>query len=138
MADFMAFNGSEMAPNIAEIRIAEDGVRIQLEVFVGDLKTFDALVPDNWLKDGSTPRAASSERMVDFAESGLSIRRADGTALPVFAQLIERRMRVDRASPLAGKRDPTTGRVFPNLRTIRELFLPSCSTISRAANLTGL
>jgi hypothetical protein len=113
MADFMAFNGSEVAPNIAEIRITEDGVRIKLEVYVGDIKNFDALVPDSWLKDDASQRATSDERMADFAENGLSIRRVDGTALPVVAQLVERRRRVDRASPLAGKREPMTGRVFP-------------------------
>jgi len=102
-----------VAPNIAEIRIDEDGVRIQLEVFVGDLKTFDALVPDNWFKDGAPQRATPDERMVYFAENGLSIRRTDGTALPVIAEIVERRMRIDRASPLAGQLDPTTRKILP-------------------------
>lgn len=102
-----------MALNIAEFRIDEDGVRVQLEVYVGDLKTFDALVPNNWFKEDTAPRAKPDERMADFAKNGLSIRRSDGTALPVAFKLIERGMRIDRAAPLAGQRDPATGKVFP-------------------------
>ncbi|WIY23898.1 Rossmann-fold NAD(P)-binding domain-containing protein [Parasedimentitalea psychrophila] len=113
LADYVAFNGSEVAPNIAEFRIDEDGVHVQLEVYVGDLKTFDALVPNSWFKDDAPLRATSDDRIVDFTENGLSIRRSDGTALPIAVQLIERRMRVDRASPLTGQRDPATGKVFP-------------------------
>ncbi|NRB17827.1 MAG: hypothetical protein HRU33_09755 [Rhodobacteraceae bacterium] len=113
LADYVAFNGSEVAPNIAKFRIDEDGVHLQLEVYVGDLKTFDALVPNSWFRDDTALRSTPQERMVDFAENGLSIRRSDGTALPVAVKLIERRMRIDRAAPLAGQRDPTTGIVFP-------------------------
>lgn len=36
-ADFMALNGSEVAPNIAEFRIQEDGVRVRFEVFYEDI-----------------------------------------------------------------------------------------------------
>ena len=113
MADYVAFNGSEVAPNIAEIHVTEDGVRLQLEVFAGDLETFDALVPDNWFKGDVSGRATPADRLVDFAENGISIRRADGTALPVRIELAERRKRIDRASPMAGKRDPATGKIVP-------------------------
>jgi hypothetical protein len=91
--DFVAFNGSEIAPTISKTHVAEDGVHIQLEVFVGDLETFDALVPDNWFKDDASARATPAERLADFAETGISIRRSDGTALPDSVELVERRMR---------------------------------------------
>ncbi|MEP2506761.1 MAG: hypothetical protein ABJH85_18715 [Paracoccaceae bacterium] len=112
-ADYMPFNGSEVAPNIAEIRVGNDGVRIGLEIFVADAKWFEDLIPDSWFKEGATARANQDERLDKFAETGLTVRRKDGTALPVSLETIETRMRVDRTNALSGQRDPVTGRTFP-------------------------
>ncbi len=49
-ADWMNLTGAENAPNIAEITVLDDRVRVVLEVYVGDLTTFEALLPDDWLK----------------------------------------------------------------------------------------
>ena len=50
-ADWINLTGSETAPNIAEIYVLDDHVKLVLEAYVGDLKTFEELIPDEWLKD---------------------------------------------------------------------------------------
>ena len=113
-ADYTSFNGSAVARNIAIIRITDSGVQVQFEVYVGDIEKFEALVPDSWLNEGDATRPPLAERMAEFAETGLSIRRPDGTALPVTANLVEPRIRIDRASPLAGQLDPIRQKVVPS------------------------
>ena len=112
-ADYMPFDGASVAPNIAEIHIGKDGVHVKLEVFLGDIATFEALIPEGWTAQTSANRPDVFERMADFAQNGLSMRRDDGSVLPVEARLIEPRLRIDRASAWAGRRDPAWGRQSP-------------------------
>lgn len=49
-ADWINLSGAQNAPNIAEIHINDDHVRIELEIFVNDMVTFDRLIPDKLLK----------------------------------------------------------------------------------------
>ena len=74
----MSYSGAENAPNMAEIRIGEDGVHVQLEVYVGDLRLFERLIPDEWLKGMKVDRPDPKERIRRFAEEDLRI-LADGT-----------------------------------------------------------
>ena len=39
-ADWVNLSGAEVAPNIAEIYVEDDGVRVVLEAYIGDLETF--------------------------------------------------------------------------------------------------
>ena len=112
-ADLLPFNGAEVAPNVAEFRIEPDGVRVNLEIFVDDVALFRDIVPDRMFKESTRPQEDEASRRARFASQVLSIRRDDGTAFPVRVELIEPRKRIDRSSPLAGKVDPITGRVFP-------------------------
>ncbi len=112
-ADYIPFNGAEVAPNIAEIRVGLDGISIQLEVFVEDIPQFEALVPDDWFKEANASRPDQSVRLSEFAETGLSVRRAGGQVLPVSIVAVEPRMRVDRTNRLSGQTDPMTGQRFP-------------------------
>lgn len=50
-ADWINLTGAETAPNIAEIYVLDDHVKLVLEAYIGDLKTFEELIPDAWLKD---------------------------------------------------------------------------------------
>lgn len=113
IADFMSVGGAEVAPNIAEIYVTENGVRINLEVYVDDLDRFENVLPDDWVQSSEKRRPDLDIRMQKFGETGLSIRRADGTELPVSITSIEARMRVDRASPQAGKINPLSGIRMP-------------------------
>ncbi len=47
-ADWINISGAQNAPNIAEIYINDDHVRIELEIFVKDLVMFDRLIPDGF------------------------------------------------------------------------------------------
>lgn len=128
-ADLTPMTGAEVAPNIAEIFVADDGVRVQLEIFVRDIPVFQALLPDDWLPEDSGPRPDLSERLSEFARNGLSVRTGSGDILPVEVATIEPRLRVDRASPWAGQIEPYSGRKFPeppeDPRVIyAELFYP--------------
>ena len=114
LADFVPYNGSEVAPNIAIIRVEDQGVRVELEIFVEDLALFSDILPDDWVSESASQRDAQADRLRRFAREGLSIRRADGTPLPVEVALIDPRLRFDRASPMAGQTDPLTGQVVPS------------------------
>ena len=66
-ADWINLTGAETSPNIAEIYVQDDQVKLVLEVFIGDLDTFEPLIPDDWLKDGAGKRPALDERLSRFA-----------------------------------------------------------------------
>ncbi|MGH6820424.1 MAG: hypothetical protein ACREDU_06125, partial [Methylocella sp.] len=112
-ADWMPLTGAESAPDIAEITVLEDRVRVVLEVYVGDIDTFEALVPDEWLKDNIAARPAQAERLRQFATETLQIISDDGTALPAELKLAEPRQRKDRNAPFAGMIDPATWQRIP-------------------------
>ncbi len=112
-ADYLPLSGAEVANNIAEIRIENEGVYVQLEIFVGDASKFETLIPSGWFSTDVSGRPSKEERLIDFAETGLTVRREDGTALPVQIKLFEPRVRIDRTTALTGQRDPITGREFP-------------------------
>ena len=110
-ADWINLTGAETARNIAEITVNDDHVRINLEVFIGDLDVFNTLVPDDWLKDASD-RPPLEERLAEFSANTLRI-EAGGDTLPVTLQLVEPRTRVDRQSPFAGMINPITRQRVP-------------------------
>ena len=111
-ADWINLSGAETAPNIAEVTVFDDRVEVALEVYVGDLKTFEALIPDDWLKDMSVKRPPLAERLARFSENGLQFVTDSGRALKAELRLAEPRLRKDRYSPFAGMINPfTRGRV---------------------------
>ncbi len=50
-ADWLNLTGAQSAPNIAEIYVEDDHVRLVLEIYVGDLDKFIDLLPDEWFKN---------------------------------------------------------------------------------------
>ena len=111
-ADWMPLTGAESAPEIAEITVLNDRVRVALEVYVGDIDTFTALVPDDWLKEPTATRPPQAERLRQFASETLRI-TADGKTLPAELKLAEPRLRKDRNAPFAGMLDPLTQQQIP-------------------------
>jgi hypothetical protein len=69
-ADWMNLTGAETAPNVAEIYIEDDRVRLVLEIYIEDLQTFEALVPDDWLSDAALDRPTLEERLRRFSKIG--------------------------------------------------------------------
>jgi hypothetical protein len=111
-ADWINLSGAENSHNIAEIYIEEGGVRMQLEVYVGDLETFEPLIPDDLLTQRTADRPDLKTRERLFANQVLQV-IADGKRLPVLFKLVEPRMRIDRPSPFAGKINPYTRQPIP-------------------------
>jgi hypothetical protein len=112
-ADWINLTGAEIAPNIAEITVFDDRVEVALEVSVGDLESFEALIPDDWLKDAPIALPALAERLARFSEQGLRFITNTGETLPAELRLAEPRLRKDRVSPFAGMINPYTRRKVP-------------------------
>lgn len=113
-ADWINLTGAETAPNIAEIYIEDDHVKVALEVYVNDIETFEELVPDSWLKDDAKARPQLVERMQRFSKTKLQFVTEKDTSLPARLVLVEPRMRVDRESPFAGMINPMTRQRVPD------------------------
>lgn len=113
-ADWINVTGAEVSPNIAEIYVERDHVKILLEVFIGDLESFEGLIPDDWLKDTAIKRPSSEERIRRFARETLQVQGPDGEPLEAKLDLVEPRIRVDRWSPFAGAINPFTLRRSPS------------------------
>ena len=113
-ADWINLTGAEAAPNIAEITVFDNRVEVALEVYVGDLKSFEALIPDDWVKDLQVERPPLEERLARFSEQGLRFVTDSGKTLQAELRLAEPRMRKDRYSPFAGMVNPLTRRQVPD------------------------
>jgi len=112
-ADWINLTGAETAPNIAEIYVLDDRVKLVLEVYVGDLDVFADLVPDDWLKDGSQGRPGVEERMRRFSTEQFQFVTETGEKLQGRLETAEPRLRVDRKSPFAGMINPITRQRVP-------------------------
>jgi len=112
-ADWINLTGAETSPNIAEIYIQDDHVKLVLEVFVGDLMKFEELVPDDWLNDPSIKRPPIEKRMKAFAAKRFQFITDKGKKLNAELKLVEPRMRVGRQSPFAGMINPFTRQRVP-------------------------
>ena len=107
-ADWMNLTGAETAQNIAEIYVLDDHVKVNLEVYVGDLEKFEELVPDGWIQESSTKRPSLEQRMQTFSTKGLQFITDKGVMLPASFELVEPRIRVDRQSLFSGMINPMT------------------------------
>ena len=113
VADWVNLSGAENAPNIAEITIEKDRVRIQLEVFVDDLMIFEELIPDGFFSKPLPGRPDLAQRQKIFAETVLQVITDQGEKLPVTFNLVEPRLRIERPSPFVGMINPYTRRPIP-------------------------
>ena len=107
-ADWINLTGAETSPNIAEIYVLDDHVKVKLEVYVGDLSSFEELIPDDWIEDPEIKRPPLKQRLEHFANNTLKFISDDGNTLAAQLVLVEPRMRVDRKSPFAGMINPYT------------------------------
>lgn len=112
-ADWINLTGAETAPNIAEITILDDRVRIALEIYVRELAKFEALVPDDLLKTKDVARPSVAERLKRFSAETFQVVTGDGIKLPLALKLAEPRLRKDRESPFAGMINPMTRQRVP-------------------------
>lgn len=113
-ADWINLSGAEVSPNIAEIYVLDDRVKVVLEIHVDNIMVFDELVPDAWLKGSGIKRPPVEERMRRFAERTFQVLAPGGKRLPARLDLVEPRTRVDRRSPYAGMINPFTRQRMPD------------------------
>jgi len=112
-ADWINLTGAETSPNIAEIYVLDDHVRLVLEIYVGNLDMFSDLVPDDWVKDDQVERPSLEQRLQHFATETFQIVTGSGKQLPAELKLVEPRQRVDRKSAYAGMINPMTRQRVP-------------------------
>ncbi len=112
-ADWINLSGAENAPNIAEIHIQDDHVKIELEIFVDDMLTFDRLIPDAFFKGTTIKRPPLADRMRQFSNEDLQILTDNGRKLQAKLKIAEPRLRKERPSPYAGKINPYTLQRIP-------------------------
>lgn len=112
-SDWINLTGAETSPNIAEITVLDDRVKVALEVYIADLDKFQDLVPDEWMQESVGDRAPVGERMARFAMQGIQFVTDQGKNLPARLELVEPRLRVDRKSPFAGMINPLTRQRVP-------------------------
>lgn len=77
-SDWINLTGAETSANIAEIYVLDDHVKVKLEVYVGDLSSFEELIPDDWIEDPEIKRPALEERIEHFANNTLKFIPDDG------------------------------------------------------------
>lgn len=112
-ADWINLTGAQSAPNIAEIYVNDDHVRLVLEVYVGDLDKFIDLLPDDWFKPSGTEPPPIAERLKRFSSETFQIVTDDNNRLPAQLKIVEPRFRKERPNPFAGMINPTTGQPVP-------------------------
>ncbi len=117
-ADVVLTNGSEVAPNIAVLHVKDDGVYVDLEIYVEDIPLFAEMLPIGWSSDfvGGEPEAEqdTNQAYAQAESRALSIVGSGERALNADIRKVEYRTRIDRASPLAGQRDPFSGQIVPS------------------------
>jgi len=121
-ADWINLSGAENAPNIAEIHILDDHVKIELEIFVDDMLTFDRLIPDAFFKGTTIKRPPLADRMRQFSNEDLQILTDNGRKLQAKLKLVEPRFRKERPSPYAGKINPYTLQRIPGPPEDKRVF----------------
>jgi len=112
-ADWINLTGAETSPNITEIYVLDDRVRVVLEVYIEDLQAFDELIPEGWFTGKQPDRAPIEERLRQFADNRFQIVTDSGEKLPAELTVVEPRLRKDRFSPFAGMINPFTRQRVP-------------------------
>lgn len=112
-ADWINLSGAQNAPNIAEVYIEDDQVRIELEIFVNDLVTFGRLLPEEYFPATGYNRKPPEKRLREFSRQDLQVIADGGQHLPAELKLIEPRFRRERPRPIAWKINPYTGQPIP-------------------------
>ena len=112
-ADWINLTGAQSAPNIAEIHVNDDHVRVVLEIYVGDMDKFVDLLPDAWIRQAGVEPLPIEERMRRFSSETFQILANDSIRLPAERTMVEPRMRKERPNPFAGMINPVTLQPVP-------------------------
>lgn len=113
LSDWINLTGAQSAPNIAEIYVEDDHIRLVLEIYVGDLDKFVDLLPDDFLKASGIAPPPIQERIRRFSEETFQFLTEDKKRLQADLKLVEPRMRKERPNPFAGMINPYTRQPVP-------------------------
>jgi len=113
LADWINLTGAQSAPNIAEIYVEDDHIRLVLEIYVGDLDKFVHLLPEDFLKASGVEPPPIKERMRRFSEETFQFLFEDKKNLQAELKRVEPRMRTERPNPFAGMINPYTRQPVP-------------------------
>jgi len=113
LADWVNLSGAQSAPNIAEIHVQDDHIRLILEIYTKDLDTFSELLPEAWLHRASESQPPKDVRIKKFSNSVFQFVADAGPLLLARLKLTEPRERIERANRFAGLINPITGRPVP-------------------------
>jgi hypothetical protein len=112
-ADWVNLTGAQSAPNIVEIYVEKDHVRLVLEIYVGDLDKFIDLLPDDFFKQAAVEPPPLEERLRRFSTDGFQFLADGKKRLQAELKLTEPRLRQDRPNPFAGTVNPYTRQPIP-------------------------
>jgi hypothetical protein len=112
-ADWINLSGAENAPNIAEIYVNDDHIKVVLEIFINDLVTFERLLPDDFFEGKDIKRPSLAERLEQFSDKDFQFVTDTGEKLQAELKAVEPRMRKERPSPFAGMINPYTRQPIP-------------------------
>lgn len=121
-ADWINLTGAQNAPNIAEIYVEEDRVRLVLEIYVKDIATFVGLLPDEFLRNQGLHGPPLAERIRRFCREDFQIITQDGERLEAQLKKFEPRMRKERPFPFAGAINPVTRKPIPGPPKDKRVF----------------
>jgi len=109
-ADWINLSGAENSPDIAEIYVYDDHVKVVLEICLKDIRLFMDILPDEYFKNAGVSAPSAADRLRSFSTNTLQFITDKGSNL--FAELVmaEPRIRIDRTSPYSNMINPYTGR----------------------------
>lgn len=113
-ADWVNLTGAEISPNIAEIYVLDDRVKLVLEIYVGNLEIAEELIPDTLLKKKDASRPSLEQRLRNFSENKFQFITETGEKLLAELVQVEPRLRKDRQSVFAGMINPYTRQRVPD------------------------
>ena len=112
-ADWINLTGAQSAPNIVEIHVEDDHVRLVLEIYVNDIDKFTDLLPDEWIRKTGMEPLPLEERIKIFSQETFQIIAEGREVLQAELKLVEPRMRTNRPNPFSGTLNPFTGKPVP-------------------------
>ena len=110
-ADWINLSGAENSPDIAEIYVYDDHVKVVLEIYLKDISIFMDILPDEYFKNAGVTVPSAASRLRRFSTNTLQLITEKGSNL--FAELVlaEPRIRIDRTTPYSNMINPYTGRL---------------------------
>ncbi|MFC1833945.1 hypothetical protein ACFL2Q_04325 [Thermodesulfobacteriota bacterium] len=121
-ADWINLTGAQSAPNIAEIYVEKDRVRLVLEIYPPNLATFVGLLPDEFLNKGGIKAPPLAKRIFHFSQKDFQIITQSGEKLQAKLSKFEPRKRKERPFPFAGAINPVTRRPIPGPPKDKRVF----------------